>query len=79
MTKQYKQDYKQDIINLINRGEWQHSWHLARDYYGEIDWVCSINLQRIEELIVEAEAEQRQLEAKIDRAKTALEILSATY
>lgn len=70
---------KKDIIRLIDRGSWKASWHLAKDSYGEIDWASPANIQRIAELISDAEEEQRQLATKIDNAKTALEIIRATY
>ena len=73
--------YKNDIIRLIDRGSWKASWHLDRDSlgHGAINWASPANIQRIAELIGDAEEELKQLETKIEKAKTAVEILRATY
>lgn len=70
---------KKDIIRLIDRGSWKHSWHLDKDSYGEIDWASPANIENFANLISNAEEELKQLVTKINNAKTALEIIRATY
>lgn len=42
------------IENVIDRGEWKHTWHLPKDRYGHADWFSPDTATEVRELLQDA-------------------------
>jgi len=46
--------FREEIVKIIDRGNWKSSWHLPKDKNGYIDWFSKETEQRVLKLINEA-------------------------
>ena len=44
---------RNDIIDLIDRGQWKHSWHLPKDKHGFIDWHNEETKRKVYRILIE--------------------------
>ena len=54
-------DDTEDVLGLIDRGTWKHSWHLNKNRYGYVDWNDKENIEKCLEIANDAIKESQAL------------------
>ena len=45
-----KKEDKRLVLSLIDKGTWQHSWHLTKNTYGYTDWSNKENIKKCSDI-----------------------------